>query len=297
MTKKSKKKLFSIIVILISLIYGIYQEQINETFGLDTSPVFQEVDSNLTVSFLDVGQADSILIQNNEESMLIDAGNNEDGELLVKYFQEQNITNFKYVVGTHPHEDHIGGLDDVINNFSIETIYIPDAFTTTKTFTEVLDAIENKNMTYNVPKIGEKFMLGQAQITVIYTGTDMKELNNTSIVLKLTFGEISFLFTGDAEEKVEEEILSKDIQADVLKVGHHGSQYSSSDYFLDKVNPNYAIISVGEKNSYNHPHQTILNKLANRKIDVYRTDLDGTIVLTTDGKEISIKNKKTNTNG
>lgn len=296
--KKKPKKVLSIVIVLFSIIYGMYMDEINETFGLDnTSPTFQEVNSNLIVSYLDVGQADAILIQNNDEAMLIDAGNNEDGPLLVDYFQKNNLTNFEYVVGTHPHEDHIGGLDDIINNFGIGTIYMPDVITTTKTFTDILDAIEQKNYNFNVPKIGEQFTLGEATIEVIYTGTDTKELNNTSIILKLIFGNTSFLFMGDAENKVEEEILSDNIQADVLKIGHHGSEYSTNDNFLNKVNPDYAIISVGENNSYGHPHSTILNKLNERNIEIHRTDKEGTVVVTSDGNNISITSKETNTNG
>ena len=257
------------------------------------------VNSNLIISYLNVGQADSILIENNNEYMLIDAGNNNDGELLVKYFKAKGITEFKYLIGTHPHEDHIGGLDDIIYNFDINTIYIPDAITTTKTFMDVLDAIEEKNMTYSVPKINETFTLGEALITVLYTGTDTKDLNNTSIVLRLDFGNTSYLFTGDATEKTEN-ILLKDnlnLKADVLKVGHHGSRFSTTDEFLQKVNPKYAVISVGKDNNYKHPEDIILKKLKTNNIKIHRTDLEGTIIVTSDGKEIKLKNIDTNLDG
>lgn len=297
--KKSLKwNLLTIIILLLSLIYNIYFDEINQSFSLPSlEPTFQEVNSNLKISYLDVGQADSILIQNNGENMLIDAGNNEDGELLVHYFQDQGITDFKYVVGTHPHEDHIGGLDDIINNFNITTIYLPDVITTTKTFTDVLDAIENKNMTYTVPKIDQIITLGDAQLKVIYTGTDTSDLNNCSIVLKLTFGATSFLFTGDATDKIEKQMIKKDIQSTVLKVGHHGSKYSSTDSFLDQVNPKYAIISVGQNNSYDHPNSQTIQKLQQRNIEIHRTDQEGSIIITSDGKTIQITSQKTNTNG
>lgn len=318
MIKKSKKKeknfkLLMISLMIVALIYFLNYEKINKSFGLmydkygnailtniqkDNSTTTIENELNkLKIYYLDVGQADSILIQNENESMLIDAGNNNDGPLLVKYFQDLNIKDFKYVIGTHPHEDHIGGLDDIINNFNIETIYIPDVITTTKTFEDVLNAIENKNMTFTIPKIDSNFKLGNANIKVIYTGTDTKDLNNSSIVLKMNFGNTTYLFTGDATSTIEKKILNKDISANVLKVGHHGSNYSSTEPFLNKVNPQYAIISVGKNNKYSHPASKTINNLTKLNTKIYRTDELGTIILTSNGKTINITNEKTNTNG
>lgn len=298
--KGNKNNFFRVFLIIITIIYGFYLSEIDGTYSLDKiENVFKNVSTDLRISYLDVGQADAILIENNGEVMLIDAGNNEDGDLLVNYFRQEGINEFKYVVGTHPHEDHIGGLDDVINNFEIRTIYIPDVITTTKTFMDVLDAIEAKNMTYKVPKIHETFTLGEAVIEVLYTGTDEKDLNNASIVLRLDFGKTSFLFTGDATKKCEEELLKSGvkIESDVLKVGHHGSRYSTTDEFLDKVNPMYAVISVGASNSYNHPESVILDKLEKNNIDIYRTDLEGTIIVTSDGYNIKFNNINTDVDG
>lgn len=313
--RKLTSKLLIITLILLAFLYGLYFEEINNTFALmydeygnailtnikdsnnETETSVKEEKDKLKIYYIDVGQADSILIQNENEFMLIDAGNNNDGPLLVKYFQSLNIKDFKYVVGTHPHEDHIGGLDDIITNFNIGTIYIPDAITTTKTFEDLLNSIEKKNMTFTVPKTDSTFNLGKANVKVIYTGTDTKDLNNTSIVLKLTFGNTNYLFTGDATNTTEKKILNKDISADVLKVGHHGSNYSSTDNFLKKVNPKYAIISVGKNNIYSHPATKTITKLNKLNIKIYRTDELGTIILTSDGKNIDITNEKTNTNG
>lgn len=309
--KKSRKKttsvsIFTIILVLITFIYSTFTEEINSSFGLPNGQTTTITESNNTlsnstnnveVSFLDVGQADSILISSSNEYMLIDAGNNSDGPLLVKYFQDLGIQEFKYVVGTHPHEDHIGGLDDIINSFNIDKIYLPDAITTTKTFEDVLDAIDNKNKTYTVPKIDSTFDLGDATFKVIYTGTDTSDLNNTSIVLKMTYKNVSFLFTGDTTSKNEQKILNKDINSTVLKVGHHGSKYSSSNAFLDKVNPKYAIIEVGQNNIYKHPSEETLSKLKRRNITTYRTDESGSIIAKTDGNKINFSAKKTNTNG
>lgn len=298
--KRNDNQFVRFILVVITLLGGLYLSEIDGTFGSNnTIDIFKEVDSNLVVTYLDVGQADSILIENNGDYMLIDSGNNEDGELLVQYFNQKGIQEFKYVVGTHPHEDHIGGLDDIINNFNIGNIYLPDAITTTKTFVDVLDAIESKNMTYTVPKIGEEFLLGDATIKVLYTGTDTSDLNNTSIVLRLVFGNTSFLFTGDATSKTEKILLNSnfDVWADVLKVGHHGSRYSTTEEFLSKVNPKYAIISVGDNNIYHHPEEDTLDKLKKYDVEVHRTDLEGTIVVTSDGEKIDITHENTNVNG
>ena len=259
----------------------------------------KKTDSNNTdvvkVEYIDVGQADAILIENDKKYMLIDAGNNEDGDLLVNYFKDKNITDFEYVVGTHPHEDHIGGMDNIIKNFNIKNYYMPDCYTTTKTFEELLDALEEKNLSFETPDIDSEFLLGDALFKVLYTGTDKRDLNNTSIVLRMTYKDVSFMFTGDATNTTEKKILAKDLQSDVLKVGHHGSQYSTSDEFLDKVNPKYAIISVGTGNVYDHPKDITLNKL--KGIEVHRTDKEGTIRVISDGKNIDIETFKTNTNG
>ena len=304
MAKKKKKqklpKRISILIIILAVICSIYEKDIDKTFGLpvtETKVTTKEENHNLNITYLDVGQADTILIQNDGHNMLIDAGNNEDGPLLVQYFKEQNITKFDYLIATHPHEDHIGGMDDIVKNFDIDKIYMPVVTTTTKTFLDLLNAIEEKNMTFDVPKINQSFTLGHTLFQVIYTGNDKKNLNNASIVLKASFKNTSYLFTGDATSEVEKKILKKDIQATVLKVGHHGSKYSTTTTFLEKVNPTYAIISVGKNNSYNHPNQTTLDKLTKKNIEIHRTDQEGSIFLKSDGKTINITSKQTNTNG
>lgn len=306
MNDKKLNKLIKIIIGLVILIVVIIQGNLfdnvsNATASINDSTKSDKIDAkvkeNFSVSFIDVGQADSVLIRNGNYNMLIDAGNNEDGEKLVNYFKSLGIEEFTYVFATHPHEDHIGGMDDIINNFKIDNYYMSNKLSTTKTFMDVLDALDGCNLKYTVPNKGDTLKLGDANIKVIYPGDDKSNINDSSIVLKITYGKNSFLLTGDATSNVERKIYNEDIKSDVLKVAHHGSSYSSTDVFLDRVKPYYAVISVGKNNIYNHPSNKTLEKLNKRNIEVYRTDLDGTIVFISDGDNLSVKALKTDTNG
>lgn len=306
MNDKKLNKLIKIIIGLVILIVitiqgNLFDNISNATASINDSTKSDKIDAkvneNFSVSFIDVGQADSVLIRNGNYNMLIDAGNNEDGEKLVNYFKSLGIEEFTYVFATHPHEDHIGGMDDIINNFKIDNYYMSNKLSTTKTFMDVLDALDGCNLKYTVPNKGDTLKLGDANIKVIYPGDDKSNINDSSIVLKITYGKNSFLLTGDATSNVERKIYNEDIKSDVLKVAHHGSSYSSTDVFLDKVKPYYAVISVGKNNIYNHPSNKTLEKLNKRNIKVYRTDLDGTIVFISDGDNLSVKALKTDTNG
>jgi len=246
---------------------------------------------NLKIYFIDVGQADCILIINKDETMLIDAGRNIDGQNVVNFIKGKGITKLNYVIGTHPHEDHIGGLDDVIYNFEIENLYMPKIETTTKTFEDVLDAISNKGLKVTAPKKGDTFKIGDSVCEVMTESIlDKKNLNLSSIVIQLEFGNNSFLFTGDAETKNENSRQWE--QVDLLKVGHHGSNTSSGESFINQVKPTYSVIMVGENNSYGLPRDKVLERLENINSVIYRTDRNGTIEVTSDGNEIAIKTEK-----
>ncbi|WP_303863998.1 ComEC/Rec2 family competence protein, partial [Alkalibaculum bacchi] len=208
------------------------------------------------------------------------------------YIRNLGIDHIDVLIGTHPHEDHIGGLDDVIENFDIGKIYMPKVNHSSKTYEDVLMAIKNKGYKITPPQAGSTFDLGNAEYTILSPiSKTYSDTNNYSITVKLDYGENSFLFMGDAEKMVENEIIKMgySIQADLIKLGHHGSMYSSSDDFLDKVNPTYAIISVGEGNSYGHPDPEVMTKLEERGIKSYRTDEMGTIVVESDGSQIKIE--------
>lgn len=247
----------------------------------------------LRVHFLDVGQADCILIQTpNERNMLIDAGNNGDQEIILSYLERAEIKQLAVVVGTHPHEDHIGSMDTVINRFPVERVYLPKVTTTTETFASLLSALKQKGLSVKTAKAGVNIELDPALSIefIAPNGGAYEELNDYSAVIKLTYKQVSFLFTGDAGVCSEREMMAKgtDLRVDLLKVGHHGSNTSTSRLFLEKVNPKHAVISVGAGNRYGHPDQEVINRLYRQQVEVHSTDEEGTIIAVSDGERIKI---------
>lgn len=238
----------------------------------------------LSVHFIDVGQADcSLIVLPDGRYMLIDAGNNGDGDLISEYLNNLNITKIDYLVATHPHEDHIGSIDTVIQSFTIGKLYMPDAKSDTKTYRDVISAIEENGVELITAYAGTTIYADEnMNITAVAPVKSYSDLNNSSIVIRLTYKNSSFLFTGDAEELSEKDITAT-VSADVLKVGHHGSNTSTSDAFLSEVDPMYAVISCGRNNKYGHPHSETLEKLENDDVTIYRTDTMGTLVCTTTG--------------
>ena len=245
----------------------------------------------LQVHFINVGQADSILVISNGQSILVDGGNSADGTAVVRYLKSQGVKGLSAIVATHPHEDHIGGLDTIIHSFPPKQVYMSNGTSATKTFEDFIAAVNASGAKKIKAKAGVKLDVpGLSGLFLAPNNEQYEDLNNYSAVLKITFGKVSFLLTGDAEDVSEAEMLKsgQDLQSTVLKVGHHGSTSSTTSAFLKAVSPKYAVISVGVDNDYGHPAQGTLNKLADAGIQVYRTDQSGTIVATSDGETVKL---------
>lgn len=250
--------------------------------------------STLTVHFIDVGQADSALLVCGEDAMLIDGGNVADSSLVVSYLEQQGISQLDYVLCTHGHEDHVGGLSGPLNTCAAGHVLSPVTEYDSKAFEDFVKYTQAQGLELEVPAPGDTFALGEAQVTVLGPVEAYSEPNNTSIVLRVAFGETSFLFTGDMETKAEQDLLEQgaDLSATVLKVGHHGSDTSSSYAFLREVMPEYAVISVGEDNDYGHPSDDVLSRLRDAGTTVYRTDRQGTVVAVSDGSTVTFTTEK-----
>ena len=251
-------------------------------------------DGEMEVHFIDVGQADCALLASGGHFMLIDGGNNDDAEHIVTYLQNAGVKKLDLVVGTHPHEDHIGSLDAAIEAFDIGAVYMPDVSADTETYRDVLDAVEGKGLRVQHPVPGDVLDFNGLPVEIFGPVKEYSNLNNHSIVLRVSVGETAFLFTGDVEIEGEYDILEQgfDISADVLKVSHHGSSGSSVEEFLAYTDADYAVISVGEGNIYDHPEAVTLKRLQNYGMEIYRTDEQGTIVCDTDGKNISFRQER-----
>lgn len=248
----------------------------------------------MRLHYIDVKEGDSIFIElPNEKTMLIDAGEAVEGKKVINYIKQLGYSNIDYVVGTHPHADHIGGLAQVINSFSVGKIYMPKAISTSKTYENLLNTISMKGLKIRTAKAGINIINeNNLLIDIIAPNNDSySDLNNYSVVIKITYKNRKFIFMGDAEMISENEILT-DVTADIVKVGHHGSNTSSGQNFVDRVNAKYAIISVGSDNNYNHPNMNIVNRWETSGAKVYRTDLSGTIIAITDGNALSIETEK-----
>lgn len=301
--KKLVKGLVTIIVVIIAAVLGINitdlvpnEENGQETVVQDSTQIehgVEEIEGELILTMIDVGQADSFVLVQGGKVALIDCGTRSTGEDVVQYLKSIGITKIDYVFGTHPHDDHMGGMYDVITNFEIGKIIIPEVkagTVTTNWYLKLMQEIKTGGYELEYAKLGTEYNLGNASMEIIGLLSDPKDnMNNYSPILKVTFGEMDIIMTGDAETEVEAEVLKSDanLEAEILKMGHHGSDTSSSDAFLDAINPDYALISAKVGNKYEHPKKVTMDKLKKRNIQVYRTDENGTVVLTVTTKDVS----------
>lgn len=246
----------------------------------------------LTVHYIDIGQADATLLASGGEYMLIDAGEYKTADTLLAYLNKQNIQAFKYVVGTHPHSDHIGAISEVIKGYKCDNLILPNATHTTKSFEYMLDAAEEAGLEITVPAPGDTYQLGGTTLTILSPpdSETYDNLNNYSIVVRADCGETRFLFMGDAEAEIEDALVHSDfdLSSNVLKVGHHGSKSSSTQAFLSEVSPDYAIISCGKDNTYDHPNEKVMARLNQMGIASYLTHESGTILIHSDGKTVNL---------
>ena len=296
--EKLKKAIISFLILAITAVGAYLYSELAPNDSENVNSNIQAGDV-LTVNFLDVGQGDSEFIQlPNGKCMLIDAGISENSGRIVAKIKELGYEKIDYLIATHPHADHIGGMKKIVENFDIGEIYMPRASTNTKTFENLLQAISDKGLSINTAKAGK----------VILNGNDLKieflapvsdsygNLNDYSAVVRLQYGKNVFLFTGDAEALSEGEILNSyskgTLKADVLKVGHHGSNTASTADFINAVMPEYAVIEVGNGNTYNHPHAEAINNLNAVGAEILRTDINGNIKISSDKTSITVQCEK-----
>lgn len=299
MAKRKRKKqikliqtVIAIVIMLIAVImYPNVQNEIrNEKNSISTAI---PIEGELQMHVIDVGQGDSILFLHKDCVMLVDCGPKNKATYVIEYLKQLGISKIDILVGTHAHEDHMGGMSEMIRNFEIGTLYTPDHtkdMITTKWYMDFLDAVAEKGVNWEYPKLAQKFYLGSVMIQVVSEGVkEDTNLNNQSIGLRVSFGDTDIVLAGDAEEKAERQMLFSglDLEAEIYKVAHHGSDTSTSEDFLEEINPQYAIISVGKDNSYGHPTKSVIQRLEKKKIEVHRTDEEGNIVLSTDGNNVT----------
>ena len=280
---RKNKILKLLLIFILSLLTSI-----NLIAATATTP--KQTIKSVDVHFISTGNSDCILISDNGHYAMIDGADNDDEQLLVDYLNNLKIKQLDYLILTHPDADHSGGLDAVVKNFNIKNVFVGNGDADTKTYKSFIQACMDKKLTPSVPLADKTFTLGNGTFKFYNQTAQYDDVNDNSLVALYTNGSNKFLFTGDSGQEVEAKLPLKDIgKVDVLKVGHHGSSTSSSEDFIKAIAPKYAVICCGKDNKYGHPHKETVNTLNKYKVTTYRTDLNGTVVITSDGKNISVK--------
>ncbi|NLL04014.1 MAG: MBL fold metallo-hydrolase [Clostridiales bacterium] len=289
----NQKWVSSLLVFIIIIAISIFApwEDAYQKAGLKTD---SNIDNYpLSVHFIDVGQGDCIFIKIGDNTMLIDSGEKNNDEKIIKYLRNNGVDRVDYIIATHPHSDHIGAMETIIESFEIKNVIMPrlseQNMPTTKGYENFLIAVKNSGANVIAATPFNEYEFGDANFAILSPSNQSKNLNNMSVVIKLSFGDTSFLFTGDAESQVEQELISSgyDIRSNVLKMGHHGSNTSNTERFLQAVNPSFSVISCGKDNSYGHPHEEVVELLNKYDINYKRTDKNGIIVVGSDGSNLT----------
>lgn len=294
--KRKKNTKVQLLTAVIVVILGVLSSFLDEGFISENFlTVREDTEGLLNIYYLDVGQGDATYINIGNFDILIDAGSKSEKEKLIQQLEELNIDDFEMVIATHPHEDHIGGMEAVFERYNVKEFYMPKVTHTSKVFENMITAVDNEGIKVKIIKDGMTFDLGNGAYIDVYSPMyeSYNNLNDYSPIMKLTFGENVFMFTGDAEAPVELEVVEKYgdyLKSDVLRFGHHGSSTSSTEEFIQAVNPKYGVISTGTNNMYGHPHREVLSLISEYGIETYRTDIDGQVVFISDGKTITVQN-------
>ena len=255
-------------------------------------------EGELEVHFIDVGNADCIFVRQRDKTLLIDAGESTTYDRVKNYLMDYGVTKLDMVVATHPHADHIGGMPSVLEDFEVGQFimsFMPDSATpTTKVYLRMLELLDEKNVTICEAKVGDVYELGTARLQILGPIEETTDKNNMSVITRLTFGDRAFLFTGDAESGVEKDLVENgyDLTADVMKLGHHGSKTSNSSRLLSAVSPQCVVATCGKDNDYGHPSLEVLRRLEAMDITLYRADVSGHIVITSDGEKFTVRTEK-----
>lgn len=297
--RKSKKIIFIVLVLILVALssFGVdnYDKLFDEEYPWESSEAYTTEYKNFKVHYIDVGQGDCSLVEVDGKFMLIDAGENGHEQQVINYLHAVGVQRFDYVIVTHQHSDHIGGMPEVLDEFAVDNIIMPrltEAQTpTNSTYTAFLKAVKNSGAKVIASKVDAVYTFGSGSFVLLGPVTDdAEDINNMSVFVKVSYGMNTFLFTGDGETEEEKEVLATgaDLDCDVLHAGHHGSYTSSCKEFLAAATPEICVISCGADNDYGHPHDAALKRIKKHTDEIYRTDICGSIVIQSDGKELSV---------